>query len=747
MREVSGDYAEMLTPHLISKGADAIPFYSTLTGALIKPESNLIPSSPQYWKSNLESPVKFHDALLSLLKDMPSETVLIEVGTHSSLQGLINKTLQETSSTANKGPVYVPTLSRGSDSVQDILTSAGRIYSLGHAVNFSFINPPTAKVLTDLPNYPWDHDTDYWNESRISRAWRFMKHPHHEILGSSCLEASEAEPAWRNLLRAEDAPWLADHKFLKDIVFPCAGYIAMLGEAIRQVLGTRAYTLRNLAIKSALVVPATGTVEIMTTMRPLRLTDYTVSSNWYEFTISSFNGTIWVQNCLAQGKAGEEAPPQSSRASIVPFLRPVSETVFYEQFKRCGMNFGPRFQGLTEITADPTETKATSMMQMNEEDRTAPYLIHPLAIDQCLQLCPVARSKGVLREITKMQMPAKIGLIKVCSGSPNLIAEATCHTSDLGQVYADVVAMAPDSNEIVIRFENIVGTSMDLGIQDEKLKSTDITRLEWRPHLDYLSAQDLLRLGRGNERDNRLAIEKCTALCILRMVDLTQSLDTSASNQHIIDYVSWLHREKDAMLRGDWDLLVPEAKQWASNDQESIKTLLVSLRQGIEATGNAEAIQFVKTASRMIQQEAISAISSGALDPAKLFAQENISVELNGISNGLIDPTEFFSLCAHLKPAARILEIGADGSGLTQTVLDSLRSRDDVHMFSDYVVTNPSEAVVDKLRQIYNGTEGLKFQELDISKGVVEEDPELGQFDLVVISNVSTETLTNGSRL
>lgn len=741
MRDVSSYYAEMLTPHLIPKEA-VIPFYSTLTGTLIGPDSNLSPSNPQYWKSNMESPVLLHDAMLALLKKMSHGTILVEIGTHSSLQGPINKILQEVSSATSKGPVYVPTLARGNDSVQDILTSAGRIYSLGHAINFSSINPSTAEVLTDLPNYPWDHDTEYWNESRISRAWRFMRHPHHELLGSSCLEASEAEPAWRNLLRVQDAPWLADHKVLDDIVFPCAGYIATLGEAIRQVRGTTAYTLRNFVIKSALVVPETDTIEIMTTMRPLRLTDYTVSSTWYEFTVSSFNGTSWTQNCVAQGKAGQESPPPSSRDSIVPFPRPVSEGVFYEQLKRCGMNFGPRFQGLRDVTADAVETKATTTIQKNEADHETQYSTHPLAIDLCLQLCAVAASKGVLRQITKLHLPTRIGVITVCSNSsPSLIAEATCHSSGLGHEHANVTAMDPDSNNIVMSFEKIVGTSMDLGNQLENLKSTDITRMEWRPHLDFLPVQDLLCSGPCNERDNRLLLERFTALCILRMLDLIQSPDISTSNQHSIDYVSWLYREKDAMIRGDWDILVPEAKQWASNPQESVKALFDPLQQEIKETENAQALQFVKMACRMMETETISAISSGTLDPVQFFALENESVELGGISNGLIDPTEFFSLCAHLRPTLRVLEIGASGNGFTQTVLDSLLSRDGTRMYSEYVVTNPCAASVDKLRQIHSGRECLKFKHLDISKDAFKEDPELGQFDLIIISNVSNETL------
>ncbi|KAK5994211.1 Highly reducing polyketide synthase ALT1 [Cladobotryum mycophilum] len=132
-----------------------------------------------------------------------NETIFLEIGAHSSLQSPIHQVFQERST--GKVPVYVPTLARENNSVNSILSSVGRMYALGYAVDLSFINPPVA-VLADLPNYPFDHSLEYWTESRLSRAWGFRKHPHHELLGSSCLEASDTEPAWRNLLRLFDVP-------------------------------------------------------------------------------------------------------------------------------------------------------------------------------------------------------------------------------------------------------------------------------------------------------------------------------------------------------------------------------------------------------------------------------------------------------------------------------------------------------------------------------------------------------------
>ena len=127
-------------------------------------------------------------------------------------------------------------------------------------------------VLVGLLTYQWHHETGFWNESRVTHEWILRKFPKHELLGSRILEDNTIEPAWRNVICLEDVPWLRDHKVIDDIVFPAAGYIAMAGEALRQLTGPEYYTLRNVSTKTALVLQETKTVELMTGLRPLRLT-------------------------------------------------------------------------------------------------------------------------------------------------------------------------------------------------------------------------------------------------------------------------------------------------------------------------------------------------------------------------------------------------------------------------------------------------------------------------------------------
>ncbi|XP_044724176.1 polyketide synthase dehydratase domain-containing protein [Hirsutella rhossiliensis] len=324
MQEIGAMYEEMVQRHQ-KEGLTTVPFYSSVTGQLVETGSRL---ESCYWRT-LEGPLR---------------QIAFETKSHSL--------------------PYVATLKRDESATLSLLTALGEMYLQGCPVNFSF-NPETP-VLVDVPHYPWDHQLEYWSESRLSRAIRHQRHPYHELLGSRGLESIDTEPFWRNQLRVDKVSWLKDHMIGGDILFPCVGYVAMMGEAIRQVTDQDAFTLRNLVVRSAMVLDEAATLETMTTMRPLRLSDSTNSSTWHEFSISTFNGTSWVQHCIAQAELASRSMLQRLRRGAARLLH---------------IPFGPRFQVLRDISASPTQPEARASVASHYDDEAAHSSVHPTAID------------------------------------------------------------------------------------------------------------------------------------------------------------------------------------------------------------------------------------------------------------------------------------------------------------------------------------------------------------------------------
>nr|WVH32751.1 zinc finger protein [Trichoderma asperellum] len=342
MCEIGGIYEKLLDGFVKDK-KPSVPFFSSVTAKQIKRPGQL---GPSYWRRNLENPVLFSPAVQLMMHSAVEDTVYLEIGPHTALRGPLRDIFKSVQiSTAS---IYIPTLVRNDSGPKSILSSLGQLYQEAFPVNIAATTAGRT-VLTDLPNYAWQHDTAYWYESRVSRDWRLRKFPPHELLGNLILESDDLEPTWRNMFRLDDVPWARDHKIQDDIVLPAAAYIDMAIEALRQLNGggeTDA-SLKQVEIQNALILKEQQAHEIVTHVRPVRLTSK-LNSTWYEFAISSFNGASWTKHCVGKVRSGKEISAGSEDVGQQP--RQVSTTGWYRIMKKVGLNYGPDFQGLSDIS-------------------------------------------------------------------------------------------------------------------------------------------------------------------------------------------------------------------------------------------------------------------------------------------------------------------------------------------------------------------------------------------------------------
>lgn len=723
MSEVGDYYEDLLASHLSPK-AVAVPLYSTVSGHAVTAKAQL---GPSYWRSNLESPVLFDGAIQTLLDDMKDMPIFLEVGPHSALQGPLRQIFEQHTKVP---PSYISTLSRDKDCVDTALAALGQLYSYGYPVDFSLINP-VSTILTDLPNYPWDHTTDYWKESRISAAWRLRKHPHHELLGSSCTEATDSYPMWRNILNTYNSLWIADHRVANGTVFPCAGYISMMGEAIRQVLGTEAYQLRNLMVKSALMIAEGADVELMTTMRPYRLTELT-NSSWHEISISSFNGTSWEENCVAQGKSGDDVPDTELDGAFQPLPRQVSERMFYEQMAYQGIKYGPRFKGLQNISAHTEKLIARAMIRNDPSEQEAKYAVHPTTIDYCLQLGAVAACHGVPRSLTSIKLPVDIRHIYVSPGGPELRAEAR-----IDERHGENVVATTSENKVAVRLANGRGIAVDIGDESRDTEALHAARLEWLPHIDYIEPKSLVRRGK-HMRNDLMLFERATTLLQLRIFEVLKQFDISPRG-HLGKYVSWLQTQRELIVSGKRDHLVMGAQDSVLLAPESQLSLLKSAVEDLLATGNTILVNLGHLVARLADADIIRGIFSGELNPLEPLGEGDGLVSLYNLRVNM-DCGEFFKLCGHAKPSMKILEIGAGTGGFTEIVLQHLKTKQGTRLFSQYTFTDISAGFFQSAEERFKDWSGITYKTLDIEKDPVEQGFELGHYDLVIASNVRTSS-------
>ena len=231
MVAIGGDYIDMLysgAEHIRKLGlADEAQRYPSIPWASsVKPDKVIADGdlAAQYWRDNLESPVRFTQAVTKMvnLENGTAIDVLIEIGPHAALKGPVGQILKG----IGKAAQYVPSLQRNEDGRNSLLQLAGTLFATNAEIDLVAVNAVDDGALegkrilahgctaVDLPTYQYTYGSVSYYESRVSQEYRLRETVRHDLLGSKVPGTSKFQPQWRNVLRTKDIPWLTGHRLL-----------------------------------------------------------------------------------------------------------------------------------------------------------------------------------------------------------------------------------------------------------------------------------------------------------------------------------------------------------------------------------------------------------------------------------------------------------------------------------------------------------------------------------------------------
>ncbi|KAF2492668.1 hypothetical protein BU16DRAFT_620023 [Lophium mytilinum] len=413
---------------------------SSVTGRPVDP-SELV--KVEYWVSNMESSVRFMDAVSQLVsspcvsnglngqRSTSEVSDMLEIGPHAVLQGPVKDTL--TALNQATAIQYGSVLNRRVGGVESFLNAMGRFYCLGYPVDLAAINglsekqKDETKMLTDLPSYPFDHSKVYWNESRLGRAFRFRKEARLDLLGLPIADGGPPELGrrWRKITRIFETPWVQDHVISETTIYPAAGMLCMALEAIRQMADSAkkiaAYTVRDAEFLTALRLSSKdeGT-ESHFYVRPLNDTTHEGDLT-AEFKLYTFLEGVWAENCRGTIQLSydeEDINPSLSleiRENIQTCTQSVDRNSMYSELFAMGMQYGPTFQCMDSISVGQSKDALAVVRTFQWMEEPQDHIIHPVTLDCIFHPTLVALTKAT-HEKSRTAVPTRLHNLRLSGG-------------------------------------------------------------------------------------------------------------------------------------------------------------------------------------------------------------------------------------------------------------------------------------------------------------------------------------------
>jgi SAM-dependent methyltransferase len=732
-------YLDFISRHLKPRDP-SVPFISSVTNQVIYKGAEL---GPSYWVQNLVSPVKFSTAMSLAINFSTSKKICVEIGPHSALAGPIRQILKA----ENSGDNYINVLTRGKDSHEEVLGAVGELQLQNYPVNLEQV-VGKGRYLADLPLYPWHYEEPLWHESRLAKEYRLREFPHHELLGSRILESTAFNPGWRNILRLQDVPWIKEHEIEGDIILPGVSYLYMAGEAIRQLTGKANFTCRKVHMKVALGLNGEDETEVITQLSRVSLTN-SLDSEWYDFSISSYQNESWAKHAFGQvcggGDQCELQDLSEKEAAARTYTRVCSSKSWYRKFRSLGLEYGPRFSPLQDITADPLNDKLAASITVGlRQGEEKYYPIFPGALDGVPQSLFLAASRGLTRNFAK---PAVISYIdEFYMGPPPLatdklkvLAEVTEQrpTAFLG----DVVAVSPeDGGQVVVRSKGWhLSHLIEAAETDEDKNPHGAAELVWMDDIDLVDTASFIRpTGIKTQVREYQLLDRLSLLCFAEAQDRLQG-KRPPTREHLNNFHKWItnHINDVSAGRSTW-FGVPDAVDLLALKAEKRNKMIGNIYSQLEGTpayAPATALHRVTYNCEGIFDGTVSELeillAGGTLQKVYDFLLED--ADLSG----------FLSLVAHKKPNLRVLEIGAGTGGTTATILPTMRSAHGDKNYLSYTYTDISAGFFSDAKERFKEYAGLEFAVLDISKDPLEQGFAAESFDLIIAYNVlhATENL------
>lgn len=778
MEEVAAFYQKAIEPFcnedessLISEGFPRAVFVSSVTGRIADPAT----IGAGYWVKNLVRPVKFADAIESMFTSLGEgksnsgnglPNTVVEIGPHAALKNPIKQTLdivqlQRSDRAQTTTLAYLPSLVRGTDDGEALLSLAGTLFTMGTPIQLGEINQTNthnANVVTGIPAYAWDKSTSYEIRPRATHEKLFPGEPYHPLLGRRISSNGGKERAYRQAFTLDEMPWIRDHNVAGAVIFPMTGYMSCAIEATRRTLSTppAAFLIRDFHIVARLEIQEEETVDMLTKIRPA--TAGTGTPTAWAFEISTWTEAGgWTIHGYGQieGETTEmtsETPTLKASLPLVDTTPDLIEHDIAHSYEYAGVRatrYGPTFRNSVRFF----EGKGYTILEHQLRDLgkslhvPGPYGSHvtidPPTLDGFLQGgSPLQTTEDGKRPA---QMPNYISRFRVSNqinAKPKQRFDIVTRLLDYDykggrmRLGVAVFARGPDNSLTPIaEWESVAFRTIGSAEEDPDPASGLPDNWAWEllPRFDFLPPDDLVkRFSFGDiiesETLRAAKLDKVSRYFIGRALKETAKDDRSKLPYHLSRFVAWATRN-------------------VAEDEMNF---------GVEPTALLNEVRDHDAQGEMLNLigEQLVPILRGEIEPLELMLMDGrltrhyeadvMNAHLSKILGDMV-----LNL-SDLDPNLRILEIGAGTAGTTLPVLEALSRENSEGVFLNYTFTDISSGFFENARtKLAKWSQRITYKKLDISQDPVAQGLASEEFDIVIAANVlhatqnMTVTMTN----
>ncbi|PPJ18908.1 hypothetical protein C5E45_33980, partial [Nocardia nova] len=359
----------------ISPGPATVPLISTVSGEPI----DTTVMDARYWYDNLRSTVQFDRSLRRALAD--GHDTVVEVSAHPVLRHTIDAIAESAEATE---VISTGTLRRDRSGRRELLLAAARLHVHGIEVDWQALLPAGGARWIELPTYAFDRQR-FWGAddctTGVADARRLGVRPAGHPLLAGAVEISAADATlFVGQLTLADHPWLADHAVGETVIVPGAACVD-IALWIGAELGWP--TLAELVNERPIVIGASGRVRIQVYVGPERAGGRAIT--FYRADADDEFGTEWEQ--CATGVLTAVDRTTAPRAESGPAAGTADPAIIYRELRELGLNYGPAFRGLREVSAVGDQIRATAELPEKAGAATE-FSIHPALLDAALHALP-----------------------------------------------------------------------------------------------------------------------------------------------------------------------------------------------------------------------------------------------------------------------------------------------------------------------------------------------------------------------